>query len=132
MELDFNHDFEGLSKDEIEIKLREYVANAKNDPRYNEDRSFRIRILQVENFVDTMFDIRAEEISAKLMLEIEMDAMRAETEKRFYLLRQPVINELKKDPTNKVLQQTAQHIIQMEKDEEIYDPENWKELSAFD
>ena len=123
--------FERLSKDEIEIKLREYLASAKKDQRYEEDHSFRIRILQIENLVNKLSDIRAEEISQKLLLEIEMDALRNKMEKEFYELRQPILNELKKDPSNDLLRQTAFHIIHMEKEHGIFHPENWKDLSNF-
>ena len=47
-------DFESLSKDEIEIKLREYIDSAKNDPSYEKDRSFRVRILQLENLLNRL------------------------------------------------------------------------------
>jgi len=121
-------DFEGLSKDEIEIKLREYIDSAKNDPLYEMDRAFRIRILHLENLLNTLSDIRAEEISQKLLLEMQMDASQKETEKAFYELRQPVIDELKKNPSNELLQQTARHLMQMEKDQGLYDSDNWNDL----
>lgn len=121
-------DFNKLSKDEFEVWLSDYITSAKADPLYEEDRDFRIRIIQLENCLNDFSGLRAKEITEKLLLEIEMDANRKRIENIYHNLRQPVISELKKDPTNEVLKKTAHQIMEMEKKDGVFNPDNWKEL----
>ena len=123
-------EWKNLSDEELQIKVMELVRNAKKNPRYHTDLTFRQQIHELEERLDNYQESWGTEEVRDFYYDIEMDAMFKKLEETYALLRKNVLTAIVNSPEVQEFKNMALKMIEIEKENGHYDPDNWKDLEG--
>ena len=126
---EIQHWLENLEDEEfIEITtMLEQIA--KELPVYKTSEEFRKEVEDVAANRDNFEELCNKEAVQKLKNEMELDESFKKLEKEFNGLRESLIEELLINPDQEELLNMVKKIIQIEKDHNTYNPDDWEAIS---
>jgi hypothetical protein len=118
-----------MSDEEALETVRYMDEIAKELPIYKSDPVFRKNVIEAQKAANALEDTIAAEKVQMLKNEVQMDAAIKEAEKSFENVRKELIKGIMEGKVE--LKEVAKGIIKIERENNLFEPKNWKGLEEL-